>query len=153
EVLDVHKEESNKPKTPYTMPKQTPNDIPTYNRMYGNSCGRCHMINEAKWEQQRADHTMKPGAFFLYPLPETIGIKLDTTKGNKVKEVRANTLAEKAGVRAGDIIRSANGSRILTCADVQYVLNKLEPGSKLTLLVERKGRTFDIDIELTGNWR
>jgi serine protease Do len=153
EVLDVHKEEATKPKAPYTMPKQYPNDIPAYNRIYGNTCGRCHMVNEAKWEQQRADGAMKPGAFYLYPLPETVGIKLDLVKGNKVKEVRPDTFAAKAGMRVGDIIKSANGQRVMTCADMQYVLNKLDANSKLTLQVERKSRTVEVELELKGDWR
>ncbi len=153
EVLAVHNEEATKPKSAYKMPQQQPNDIPAYNRMYGGSCGRCHMLNEAKWEQQRSDGTMKPGAFYFYPLPETVGIKLDRTKGNKVQEVRAGTFADKAGVRPGDSIHTANGQRVMTCADMQSVLDKLAPVSKLKLEIERKGRTLDFELELTGNWR
>ncbi len=153
EVLALHKEEAARPKPPYKMPQQQPSDIPAYNRLYGNTCGRCHMLNEAKWEQARADGTQKAGAFYLYPLPETVGIKLDTTKGNLVKEVRPRTFAEQAGVLQGDIIRAANGQRVLTCADMQYVLDKLAPTSKLTLTIERKQRTFDVELQLTGNWR
>src|SRR5436190_12324443 len=75
EVLALHEEESVLPREPYTPPKLKPADIPAYKKMYAGSCGRCHMLNEAKWEQQRQDGTMKAGAFFFYPLPENIGIK------------------------------------------------------------------------------
>ena len=154
EVLAVHKEESAKPQKPYVMPKLQPIDIPAYARTYGaNNCGRCHMLNEAKWEQQRADGTMKDGPFFMYPLPETIGIKLDLTKGNKIKEVRPNTFAENAGLRANDLIRTANGMRILTTADMQYVLDKIDSPGELNLEIVRKDKTIKKVIELTGNWR
>ena len=153
EVLAVHKEESAKPKTTYVMPKQQPSDIPAYNRMYGNSCGRCHMLNEAKWEQQRADGTMKPGAFFLFPLPENIGITLDLTRGNQIKAIKPDSFAQKANLKVNDTIRFANGVRILTCADMQHVLNKLEPESTLTLEIERKGRPLKALVELSGDWR
>src|SRR5207244_9574272 len=97
EVLALHKEESAKPLPPYQPPKKRPEDIPAYNKLYGGSCGRCHMLNEAKWEQQRLDGTMKLGAFFLYPLPDNVGIKLDLIKGNQVVEVVKDSFAEKAG--------------------------------------------------------
>ena len=147
-VLAVHQEESAKTRPAYQPPRQQPADIPAYTRLYGNSCGRCHMLNEAKWEQQRQDGTMKKGAFFLYPLPENVGIELDLTLGNRIKEVRENSFAENAGLRVNDTIRFANGVRVLTCADMQHVLNKLEPESTLTLEIERKGRPVQAVLEL-----
>ena len=76
------------------MPQKTLGDIPAYNRMYGNSCGRCHMANEAIWEQKRADGKLQPGAFFLYPLPENLGIKLDLAKTNQIKAILPKSIAE-----------------------------------------------------------
>jgi hypothetical protein len=153
EVLAVHKEELAKPRPPYVMPKMKPADMPAYRNTFGNSCGRCHQLNEAKWEQARLDKSMKDGPFFIYPLPDNIGIKLDLTKGNRVRQISEGSFAEKAGMRLGDVIRFANGVRVLTCADMQHVLQRLEPESKLTLDLERGGRSVQTTLELSGNWR
>ena len=153
EVLVAHQEDATKPKAPYKMPQKTLADIPAYNRMYGNSCGRCHMANEAIWEQQRADGVMKPGAFYLYPLPENIGIKLDLAKTNKIKTILPNSIAEKYDLRVGDLVRQANGVRVITTADVQFVLDKLDTKSTLTLDLDRKGKAVQVALELSGNWR
>jgi hypothetical protein len=153
-VLALHHDESAKPMPPYDGPKaMRPDDIPAYRKLYSNSCCRCHMLNEAKWEQQRMDGTMKPGPFFLYPLPDNIGIKLDLTKGNQIKEIARGSFAEKGGLKSNDTIRFANGTRILTCADLQHVLNRLEPESKLTVEVERAGQRVQAELLLSGNWR
>src|SRR5262249_7069961 len=94
------------------------------------------------------------GAFYLYPLPENIGITLDLTKGNRIKEVARDSFADKAGLKRDDIIRFANGTRILTTADMQYVLNPLlEPESKVTLEAERDGQPIKAVLELSGDWR
>src|SRR5438034_469661 len=66
EVLAVHQEVGRQTQPEYKMPRKRPADVPTYAKLYGNSCGRCHMMNEAKWEQARADGTMKDGPFFFY---------------------------------------------------------------------------------------
>ena len=153
EVLTLHREASAKPRPAYQPPKQQPAEIPAYTKLYGGSCGRCHMLNEAKWEQQRLDGVMKPGAFFLYPLPDNIGIRLDLTQGNRIREIAKDSFAGKAGLQANDTIRSANGLRVLTCADMQHVLDKLAPKSKLTLEVDRKGRSFEVVLDLAGDWR
>jgi hypothetical protein len=153
EVLALHKEESAKSKPAYQMPQKTPADIPAFNKLYGGTCGRCHMLNEAKWEQQRTDGTQKKGAFFLYPLPENVGIKLDLAKCNQVKAIVKGSAAEKSGLKANDVIRFANGTRILTTADLQYVLDKLEPESKLIIDAERDGQPVKATLELSGDWR
>jgi hypothetical protein len=153
EALSAAKEDAVKKLPPYAMPQKTLADIPAYNRMYAGSCGRCHMANEAIYEQKRADGTLKPGAFFLYPLPENIGIKLDLAKTNKIKAILPNSIAEKHDLRVGDSIRRANGQRIITTADMQYVLDKLDSPGKLTLDLDRKGKAVQVEMELTGNWR
>ena len=152
-VLAVHKEESARTRPSYQPPRKKPSDIPAYNKMYGGSCGRCHMLNEAKWEQQRLDGTMKEGAFFFFPLPENIGIKLDLTQGNRIKAIFKDSFAEKSGLKPNDTIRFANGTRILTTADMQSVLDKMKPESKLTVDAERDGQPLQVVLELSGNWR
>jgi serine protease Do len=153
-VLALHKEESAKPRPPEVVLRSTlPSDIPAYRKLYGNTCGRCHMLNEAKWEQQRLDGTMKQGPFFLYPVPDNIGIKLDIIKGNVIKEIVKGSFADKGGLKPSDTIRTANGKRVLTIADLQYVLNKLDSESKLTVAAERDGKPVTAVLELSGNWR
>jgi serine protease Do len=154
EVLALHRLELAQPRPPAELPRaMKPRDIPAFNRLYGGSCGRCHMLNEAKWEQQRADSTMKPGPFFLYPLPDNVGIKLDLTECNRIKEIVKDSFAAKAGLQPNDKVLFANGTRVLTTADLQFVLNGLEPESQLTLEVERAGKPTTAVLQLEGSWR
>jgi hypothetical protein len=153
EVLRVHKEETAKERPAYQLPPALrPEDLPAMRALgYAGSCGRCHMLNESLATQQRKDG--KKGASWFYPLPDTIGIKLDRTKGNEVVEIAAGSFADKAGLKAGDVLRSANETRLITIADFQSVLNGLEPRSRLTLALERAGKPVTAVLELDGDWR
>ena len=111
---------------------------------YNGSCIRCHMVHEAQYHRQRKAGTFTARSLWLYPLPDNVGIKLDAKLGNLINEIVADSFAAKAGLQPGDRIRSANGSRIVTVSDLQFLLNGLEAKSKLTVNVERDGKPVDI---------
>lgn len=154
-VLKAHKEDSLKSRPAYKLPDpKKPADIPALTDLgYGNSCVRCHMVHEAQLAQKRKDDGWRKGDFWLYPPPENIGLELDKAEGNLIRAVKADSFAARAGLKDGDRLRSANGTRVLSRADLEWVLNGLAADSKLTLVAEREGQKVTADLELTGDWR
>ncbi len=155
QVLRIHKDEAAKEKPPRAqLPARRPGDIPALHTLgYGGSCVRCHMVHEAEMAQRRKEGKFKPGDFWLYPLPENVGITLDRFKGDVVKEVQPDSFAARAGLKVGDLLRCGNGTRLLTRADLQFVLNGLEAKSTLNLVVERDGEEMPLTLDLDGDWK
>src|SRR5262249_4538803 len=116
-------------------------------------CIHCHMIPHALYDHQNQQGTFKKEALWLYPLPENVGLKLDTLEGNWVREVIAGSPADKAGLKAGDFLRQGNGVRLLTQGDFIFVLNGVGADGKLVIEAERAGKPVIASLQLTGNWR
>lgn len=156
EVLRVHKEETAKEdREPFQLPPaRRPENIPALKDLgYAGSCVRCHMVNEALLAQKRKDGKFERGDFWLYPPPQNVGLTLDRTEGNKVAAVKEGSFAAKAGLKAGDHLRTANGSRVLSRADLEFVLNGLAPKSQLKIEAERDGKPVAATFDLDGDWR
>jgi len=65
---------------------------------------------------------------------------LDKAQGAIVSEVAPQGPAEKAGVKAGDLIIKFNGQDIHSQADLPRIVGQLSPGTKVTFDVIRKGK-------------
>ena len=76
------------------------------------------------------------------------GIKLPDTRGALVSDVQADSGAARAGVQAGDVIRSFNGQPIADPGDLAPRVGALPPGSKVRLGVWRDGRERVLDVVL-----
>jgi S1-C subfamily serine protease len=66
-------------------------------------------------------------------LSEYFGAK----EGVLVTTVRENSTANKAGVKAGDVITSLNGATVTTAADLRRRAQRLEGGDEFTLAIVR----------------
>jgi serine protease Do len=62
--------------------------------------------------------------------------------------VRPGTPAVKAGLRAGDVIESANGTPIRRSEDLTRLMRTLRAGDRLRLTVVREGKTITIAARL-----
>ncbi len=71
-------------------------------------------------------------------------------KGAVVTSVVAGGPAEKAGVRAGDIILTVNGDAISGECDFRRMVTRLSPGSRITLGVLRGSETLSIEVVLAS---
>jgi len=72
----------------------------------------------------------------------TLGIVPDvgeSSDGMKISGVRPNGPAEKAGLKAGDVIVSMAGKKILNVYDYMGVLGELKAGDEITVEVIREG--------------
>ncbi len=69
-------------------------------------------------------------------------------QGASVKNVTADSPAEKAGLRVNDIITSVNGSTITGSRDLVSIVNDASVGDTLSLTVYRQGNSFNLSIKV-----
>jgi len=74
--------------------------------------------------------------------------KLDKPEGALVSSVEAGGPADKAGLKPGDVIRQANGQRIVASGDLPALIGQSAPGSQMTLEVWRQGQTETLSAKL-----
>jgi serine protease Do len=87
--------------------------------------------------------------------PAVAGFEVaQTRKDQKIRvlEVQEKGPAAKAGLAAGDVIRSLDGKPLESIAALHKHFSDVKPGQRLRLEVERDGEKKEIDIELWGNF-
>ncbi len=119
------------------------------------SCIHCHQIGDARRAFYRKSGKVIPEQiFFPYPHPKTLGLILNPDSKADVKEVLSDSLAQNAGLKKGDQIRTISGQPILSIADVQWVLDQTSPGgATLSLEIERAGEKKSLSLQLPEGWR
>jgi hypothetical protein len=93
-------------------------------------------------------------AMFAGPPHALIGVQLGSSTGNgqagaRVREVSPGGPAERAGVRAGDLIVAVNGKEVRGADPARRVVELLRgvrPGDKVTLRVLRAGRRLEFRV-------
>jgi serine protease Do len=73
---------------------------------------------------------------------------LERPEGALVSNVEKGSPAERAGLKPGDVIRSANGRAIVSSGDLPAIVGLSAPGDKLALEVWRQGRKVQLNAEL-----
>ncbi|KGP76361.1 trypsin [Desulfosporosinus sp. Tol-M] len=68
--------------------------------------------------------------------------------GAYVARVAAGGPADKAGIRAGDVITKINGQEIKNSLGLTRELFKYQPGDKVTVTIFRENKTVDVSIAL-----
>jgi serine protease Do len=68
--------------------------------------------------------------------------------GVLVTEVTEGGAAEKAGVKAGDVIVKLNAKAVHNGNDLREELGKVDSGAEATITVEREGRATDLRVKL-----
>lgn len=71
-----------------------------------------------------------------------------TPAGCYVSKVQAGGAAEKAGIRAGDVITALNGTKIGNSLELNHQLFKYNVGDKITVSYYRGGNTYNADLTL-----
>ncbi|MGF1685838.1 Do family serine endopeptidase [Photobacterium japonica] len=72
----------------------------------------------------------------------------ETNHGAFINQVMPNSAAEKAGLKAGDIIVSVNGKQIRTFGELRAKIATLGAGKKATLGIVRDGKDSDVTVML-----
>jgi serine protease Do len=76
--------------------------------------------------------------------------KLATPEGALVANVERGGPAEKAGLKAGDVVRSMNGRKVVSSGDLPAMVGLTLPGTKVKLDVWRQGKMIALEATL-GN--
>ncbi len=169
-ALDLHKSyPSNKAllagKTGEPLEFSSPEKYPTlrdkftdrlnYQGEVAKSCIHCHQIGDARRDFYRQQKKPIPEKLLHpYPHPKSIGLILDPDQMATVKSVAPDSPAAAAGFRNGDAIELLNGQPLLSIADVQWVLNDIDPaGTSVKAVVNRDGREQNMTLPLPAGWR
>jgi len=143
---------------------KTPDEFPSLHGKYQTrldyegkvvqSCMHCHQVRDAERRFFRDDGKPIPNeVLFPFPMPDAIGLALDSKEKAKVKSVAAGSGAEKAGMKTGDEILALAGQPILSIADVQWVLHNAGEPTTLDARVMRGGKKVNVTITLAKDWR
>jgi serine protease Do/serine protease DegQ len=65
-----------------------------------------------------------------------------------ISDTEADSPADKAGIKRGDVIVAINGKQIHDQDDVRLTISQMSPGSKVTLNVARDGKPMIINVTL-----
>ncbi|WP_305806275.1 DegQ family serine endoprotease [Stenotrophomonas sp. YIM B06876] len=77
------------------------------------------------------------------------GFRLPDSRGALVNQMVEGSAAAKAGVEVGDVIRSVNGTEIVSSSDLPPLIGAMPPGSKVRLGILRDGKVRDINVTLS----
>ena len=86
-------------------------------------------------------------AFVLLSAFQALPYSVITGNGLMVHSVVENSPAEEAGIEPGDIILELEGQPVHRRADVQDIVNSVEEGAEITLLLLRNGQENEIRLE------
>ena len=143
---------------------QTPVNIPTLDGKYRMeldwsgkvvpSCVHCHQIGDALRIVHRNKSEPVPSEL-IYPMPapETIGLTLAQDAVAKVEAVAKDSEASRAGLQAGDDLVSLNGQRLISIADVSWVLHRAPASGSIPAMVQRGGAMKSLTLALPDGWR
>ncbi len=74
--------------------------------------------------------------------------RADNTEGALVSQVIKDSVAEKAGIHAGDIIVEFNGEPVKNASHLKNMVGKVKPSSKAAVTLVRDGKTMKINLEV-----
>lgn len=83
-------------------------------------------------------------------IDESMAKQLNMEEGLYIVEVNEFSPAEKAGLKGGDLIVKADGTRIKTFEELQEIKNSKEEGNTINIEFIRDGKTQNTTITLTS---
>ena len=86
----------------------------------------------------------------LQPLDKDLAeaFNLDQTQGALVAQVVPDSPAEKAGLKAGDIITAYNDKKVTSASKIRNDISMMSPGTVVHLTVNRNGKMMHIPLTL-----
>ncbi|MFS2077152.1 Do family serine endopeptidase [Telluria sp. Tellsp131] len=76
--------------------------------------------------------------------------KLQSPDGALVANVERGSSADKAGLKAGDVIRKVNGQALISGGDLSAIVAIAKPGDRLTMDVWREGKEMQVTATLAS---
>lgn len=110
------------------------------------------VANLLTWDAKERCESFKIGmadAAYVVRVPQTdpprLGIVMETaTGGIRIAQVTAGSVAERAGLKAGDVVAEAAGVAISSPQALRQTVERLAPGTWLPLKVRRDGQELEI---------
>jgi S1-C subfamily serine protease len=106
-----------------------------------------------KRELREQNQPIPDPVLFPYPLPDVLGLRLDPDHGTQVTAVSEGSIADQAGIRAGDVLITLEGQPLASTADLQWVLHHAPTVGILTGHVMRDDRPITVTLHLDAQWR
>lgn len=121
---------------------------------YG-SCLHCHQVGDMLTMEALDDGSFTVEAFMgRWPLPENVGLLLDRDDGLLVKAVQRGSPAAKAGIKVGDRLGMAGGTRLFGQADFRGVLHRAAEGADAIEMAWQRGDDVLFGtVEVSAGWR
>lgn len=85
------------------------------------------------------------------PKPGGLGVMLgheEGEKGFKITSVNGGSAAEKAGIKADDIVLKLDGKEVGEVGDFVMAIRAHKPGDKITLTIKRGDKEMEIKVTL-----
>lgn len=117
------------------------------------NCIHCHMVGEAKLALKLQSGKPSLNDLWPYPSADNLGLRLDFADGLRVKSVVRGSIAEGAGVRAGDKLHRFERQRLVSEADLQWALHHVADDARPRLTLLRDGEQVEVTLALSGEWR
>lgn len=108
-------------------------------------------INDVKEKIESLSKPILNLGVSIRAIDESMANQLNMEEGLYIVEVNEFSPAEKAGLKAGDLIVKADGNRIKTFDELQAVKNSKEEGDSINIEFIRDGKTQNTTITLTSN--
>ncbi len=156
--LVTHREYLNHPEPPEAKPPQfLPQLINEQLRgrikpVFG--CFHCHYAREAQQVLALEAGRWRPNQFWIWPLPERLGLVMDQKRQYRVGQVVPGSPADLGGIRKGDLLDRLGGRRILTKYDIQWILHQREDDAGTLAYAGRRGeRQIESLLNLEEGWK
>ena len=149
-LVEHRKDPAAKPEAPMQKPLYI-EQVPAAKSYKG--CIHCHQVKEILRQEAINTRTWNRESIYTYPLPENVGITLDLVRGNLVKQVNPGSLADKAGMKMGDVVETLNGRPVNSFADAQHALHKGPFEGKLPIVWQRDGNPMNAMLPVSAGWR
>jgi hypothetical protein len=119
------------------------------------SCIHCHQIGDARRDYYRqAGRPIPERLLFPMPHPSVIGLTMDPQEMATVKSVTPDSPADRAGLRSGDRIQQLDGQPLISIADLQWVLDGIDPaGGEISARIQRGAQPLSLTLSLADGWR
>ena len=88
----------------------------------------------------------------MQPIDDKIAedLKLSSRNGVYIVEVAKSGAADKAGIRAGDVLVAIDSVNVTNSASVQEAVSRFSPGDKTVVTVIRDGKKIDFEVVFKG---
>lgn len=134
------------PRAKFPVPEKNP-------ALHKSACIHCHQVHDGMLRHKWLEKQLTATDLWVYPLPENIGMKMDIEDCLTVKKITADSPAAKGGIEPGDRLVSINGLRLVSQADIQWVLHQSPLKTNLAVKLERGGEGLEKTVVLEGSWK